>query len=256
MDSGVSIGHPTGAARPPRPEVTVACPQHRHQREEAKRCELITSSQKEEDLGGPPSSRGGPDEDDPQNTEVLEYEDRESGGAEPVSLCEGNEKEELHRQVQGEEDPSGNGPVSKGNGRGCSGRSPAEESEPSERRASNSRSEGELLAEGGPEGNPTKWSGKRSEETSGQGKTGLGDPREPQMFQSGERQWYLNQGPPKEGLEPTPMITQFESPERPNNRRTSPGRRLATFPLLAPLVCRRPKKHPKRPAKWKNPTVG
>ena len=58
-DSGALMGRPTEAARLPRIEVTAARPQHRHQREEDRRSDLITSSQKVGELVGPPLSGGG-----------------------------------------------------------------------------------------------------------------------------------------------------------------------------------------------------
>ena len=58
-DSGALRGHFTEAARLARIEVTSTHPQHRHQREEAKRSDLITSSQKGGGVGGPPTSGGG-----------------------------------------------------------------------------------------------------------------------------------------------------------------------------------------------------
>ena len=207
---------------------------------------------------GPPSSGWGPGEGDPQRTQVLEYEDKELGGVEPGSRCKGDRKEEPHRQVQGEEGPSGKGPGRKGNGRRCSGGNPPGKLETSERKASSSESEGERSAEGASGWNPTKWFRKRSKEPRGKGKSGLGNPREPERFRSGERLRHPNQGPPKEELEPTPRSAQFEvgeSPEGSNNKRTSPGRKPATFFLLA---SRRHKKHPERhassrPAAYKSP---
>ena len=154
-DSGAHRGRPTEAARLPRIEVTAARLQHRHQREEDRRSDLITSSQKVGELVGPPSSGGGPGEGDPQRTQVLEYKDKELGSVEPGSRCKGDGKEEPNRQVQGEEGPSGKGPGSKGNGRRCSGESPPGKLGTSEQKASSSEREGELLAEGAPGGNPT-----------------------------------------------------------------------------------------------------
>ena len=196
----------------------------------------------------------------PRN-QVLEYKNKEPGGVEPGSRCEGDGKVEPHRQVQGEECPSGKGPGSKGNGRRCSVGSPLGKSETPERKASSSESKGERSAEGAPGWNPTKWFRKRSKEPRGQGKTGLGNPREPERFRSGERPRHPSPGPPREGFEPTPMTALFEvgeSPEGSNNKRMSPGLRPATFFLLAPLASRRQKKHPKRhassrPAAYKSP---
>ena len=115
--------------------------------------------------------------------------------------------------------------------------------------------------EGAPKWNPTKWFRKSPKEPWGHGKTGLGKPREPERFRSGECPRHPNQGPPKEGLEPTPITAKFEvgeSPEGSNNKRTSPGRKPATFFLLAPLASHCQKKYPEqhtssRPAAYKSP---
>ena len=69
--------------------------------------QLLEDSQAEEEILGLPSPEGGPEEEDPQEIQVSDHADGESGGADPLVLSEGDEKDAPHREVQEEEDPRG-----------------------------------------------------------------------------------------------------------------------------------------------------
>ena len=84
--------------------------------EEARRPELVEGSQEEEEILGLPSPEGGPDEEGPQEIQVSDHADGESGGADPLILSDGDEKNTTRREVQEDEDPSGKGSASKGKG--------------------------------------------------------------------------------------------------------------------------------------------
>ena len=56
------------------------------------------------------SPEGGLDKDNPQEIQASNQEDRESGGADPLSLRDDDEKDETRQEAQEEEDPPGNGP--------------------------------------------------------------------------------------------------------------------------------------------------
>ena len=172
-----------------------------------------------------------PDEEDLQEIQVSDQEDTESGGADPLTLKDDNDKYETRGEAQEEEAPSGNEPPGTGKGRRPSRGTSQEGSELPGRRAGKGRShqrerisesKEELLAGGvedALEGSIPRPTGRltrkverpgalpgerdssleRSDLPRGQEETGLGGPMDPEMYQLGGRQLYLVPAPSTKG---------------------------------------------------------